>query len=72
MWLLSAGGTAPIELSITFNGGVLTWNAEIGQIDAQWMRLSVSKRWNAVYLYASGSADEPPWNTSRRYNGEIN
>ena len=62
-------GNVPIQVSLECVGGQLSWLAEVGRIDSRWLQLSDSKRWNAVYLYATGGRDAPQWEWEGQYRG---
>jgi hypothetical protein len=62
-------GSVPISVTVKADEIGLAWSARPGLQDQQWLALSNSKRWNAVYLYATGGRDEPRWAWGREYRG---
>ena len=61
-------GELPIEVELSRDVGSTRYRLRIGVGDARWDSLSDSKRWNAVYLYASGERDEE-WTWSEPISG---
>jgi hypothetical protein len=51
-------GEFPLEIELARDHGSTTYWLRMGTEDAQWASLSDSKRWNAVYLYATGEHHE--------------
>lgn len=66
---LLPSGSVPIALNVTADEGGLTWSAQAALQDRTWLALSDSKRWNNVYLYATGEREVPPWTWGRQYQG---
>lgn len=64
-------GQIPIAISITANADNLAWLAQVGQEDDEWRSLSESKRWKKVYIYASGSTQQPSWSWKKQYRGLV-
>jgi hypothetical protein len=62
-------GSIPIAIVVKVDEHGLAWSAKVGQQDQHWLSLSDSKRWNSVYLYASGDQKEPQWAWGRQYSG---
>ena len=56
MHILPAG-ERPLEVDLCREGGSIRYRLRVG-MDARWNSLSDSKRWKAVYIYASGERDE--------------
>jgi len=55
-------GELPLEVELSREPASTRYRLRIGIGDARWEALSHSKRWNAVYLYASGErAEEWAW-----------
>lgn len=61
-------GELPIEVELTREPRSTRYLIRIGADDSRWGSLSDSKRWNAVYLYATGDRDEQ-WNWSQPISG---
>lgn len=51
----------PIEASFRFASGVIEYQILVGSDDKVWSSRTESKRWNAVYQYAT-EGTEPEWN----------
>ena len=68
---LLPGGSMPIALRVEVTALGLSWNAQASLNDAAWLSLSDSKRWNSVYLLASGDRADPPWSWDRQYSGTL-
>jgi hypothetical protein len=68
---LLPSGSVPIALNIRADEGGLTWSVQSGLQDRAWLALSDSKRWNNVYLYATGERETPPWAWGRQYQGRV-
>ena len=62
-------GSVPIAMKVSAEEEGLTWAAQVARQDRDWLALSDSKRWNRVYLYATGARDEPEWTWDRTYQG---
>ena len=55
-------GELPLEVELSREPASTRYRLRLGIGDARWEALSHSKRWNAVYLYASGErAEEWAW-----------
>jgi hypothetical protein len=70
MTLLPSGSIA-MSVNIRVDERGIAWSAQVGLADQQWLALSDSKRWNSVYLYATGGRKEPQWNWAREYRGVV-
>jgi hypothetical protein len=68
---LLPSGSVPIAVNIQADPHGLAWTAKVGQQDSHWHALSDSKRWNRVYLYATGGREEPPWTWDREHRGFV-
>jgi hypothetical protein len=66
---LLPGGSVPISVSVKADELGLVWTARAGIQDPRWLALSDSKRWNDVYLYATGGRDDPRWAWGRECRG---
>jgi hypothetical protein len=62
------GGELPLEVELSKEHGATRYWIRIGIEDAHWDSLSDSKRWKAVYLYASGKRDKD-WTWSEPISG---
>ena len=51
----------PLEASFSIENGNIVYRVLLGSDDGKWGDLTDSKRWNAVYLYAT-EGDGPRWN----------
>jgi hypothetical protein len=71
LMVLLPGGSVPIAISLRSAERGLDWSLQIGRQDGVWLSLSDSKRWNSVYLYASGDRHSPPWIWDRTYQGSV-
>src|SRR5688572_12629188 len=56
---LLPSGSIPIAISVKAQEGGLAWSAQVARQDPDWLALSDSKRWNRVYLYATGERESP-------------
>jgi hypothetical protein len=63
-------GERPLEVELFREHGSTRYWLRTGVDDAHWRSLSESKRWKAVYLYASGDRDEQ-WNWSEPISGYL-
>jgi len=54
-------GTAPISVTVRIQPAGIAWQAQVGLRTDAWLAMSDSKRWNSVYLHASGDLDDVPW-----------
>jgi hypothetical protein len=70
MTLLPAG-SVPIAMDVKSVNDELSWSARVALQDQDWIALSESKRWNRVYLYATGEQKDSPWTWGRRYQGYV-
>lgn len=70
MTLLPAG-SIPMSVTVGAHEHGLAWSVRAGLQDRQWLALSGSKRWNSVYLFATGGREEPQWSWGREYQGVI-
>jgi hypothetical protein len=61
-------GVLPVEITLSTGPRGTQYRVQIGVGDSQWESLSDSKRWEAVYLYASGERDEE-WAWSKPISG---
>lgn len=61
-------GVLPVEVTLSTGSRGIQYRVQIGIDDSQWDSLSDSKRWKAVYLYASGVRDEE-WAWSKPISG---
>jgi hypothetical protein len=61
-------GVLPVEITLWTGSRGIRYRVQIGVGDSQWESLSDSKRWEAVYLYASGERDEN-WAWSKSITG---
>jgi hypothetical protein len=68
---LLPSGSVPIALNVRADDGGLTWSAQAALQDQAWLALSDSKRWNSVYLYATGERETPLWTWGRQYRGRV-
>jgi len=68
---LLPSGSVPMALNITADEGGLTWSVQAALQDRAWLALSDSKRWNNVYLYATGERETPPWTWGQQYRGRV-
>lgn len=64
-------GSVPMSVEIRAHEHELVWSARAGLQDQQWLALSNSKRWNAVYLFATGGREEAQWTWDREYQGVL-
>lgn len=64
-------GSVPIAVNIKADETGLAWSARAGIQDEHWLALSGSKRWNAVYLYATGEREEPRWQWGQEQMGRV-
>lgn len=64
-------GSVPICVTIKADENGLAWSARAGVQDRDWLALSDSKRWNSVYLYATGEREEPQWEWDRECQGQV-
>ncbi len=69
MYLLPTG-ELPIEVELSRELNSTRYWLRMGLADARWKSLSGSKRWTAVYLYASGERDEG-WTWSEPISGSL-
>jgi hypothetical protein len=67
MYVLPAG-ELPVEVELSRESASTRYRLRIGIDDDRWKSLSDSKRWNAVYLYASSERDEP-WSWAQPLSG---
>jgi hypothetical protein len=58
----------PIEVELFKHPGSIAYVVRVGITDQRWSSLSDSKRWKAVYLYATGEQEEG-WNWSEPLSG---
>jgi len=63
-------GELPLEVELSREPGSTCYWLRIGTSDARWESLSDSKRWTAVYLYASGDREEG-WTWSEPISGSL-
>jgi hypothetical protein len=63
-------GEIPVEIEFTQDSGSVSYSIRKGIEDPEWASLSDSKRWNAVYLYATGQHDER-WTWSEPASGYL-
>ncbi len=63
-------GELPLEVKLSREPTLTRYRIRIGCGDARWEALSHSKRWEAVYLYASGERDEE-WTWSEPVSGYL-
>ena len=63
-------GELPLEVELSREPGSTRYRVRIGISDARWESLSESKRWKAVYLYASGERDEE-WTWTEPVSGSL-
>jgi hypothetical protein len=63
-------GELPLEVELSREPASTRYRLRIGIGDARWDALSHSKRWKAVYLYASGERDEE-WTWSEPVSGYL-
>ena len=68
---LLPSGSVPMALNVRADAGGLTWSVQAALQDRSWLALSDSKRWNNVYLYATGDRQAPPWRWGRQYEGRV-
>jgi hypothetical protein len=61
-------GELPLEVELSREPALTRYRLRMGIGDARWDALSHSKRWKAVYLYASGERDEE-WTWSEPVSG---
>lgn len=64
-------GSVPISVTIKADPAGLAWSARAGVQDPAWLALSDSKRWNAVYLHATGDREAPQWEWDRERQGQV-
>jgi hypothetical protein len=69
IYLLPTGERA-LEVEFNRGDGSAFYQIRVGIEDAKWRSLSDSKRWNAVYLYATGEGDEQ-WVWSEPIRGTL-
>jgi hypothetical protein len=62
------GGELPVEVMLSTSLEGTRYRVQIGGDDSEWKSLSESKRWKAVYLYATGECDEQ-WVWSKPISG---
>jgi hypothetical protein len=58
----------PMEVELSKQPGSIAYVVRVGVADQRWNSLSDSKRWKAVYLYATGEREEG-WNWSQPLSG---
>ena len=63
-------GELPLEIELSREPAATRYRVLIGIDDARWDALSHSKRWKAVYLYASGERDAE-WAWSEPVSGYL-
>lgn len=68
---LLPSGSIPMSVKIRADEAGLACSVQVGLQDQRWLALSDSKRWNSVYLFATGERDEPQWNWGREYQGLV-
>jgi hypothetical protein len=68
---LLPSGSIPMSISIRADERGLAWSAQVGDQDQEWLALSDSKRWNSVYLHATGGRETPQWNWAREFRGLV-
>ena len=68
---LLPSGTVPIEMAVQRVENELSWSVQLGRMDSDWLQMSDSKQWKAVYLYATGDRDTPEWTWGRQYQGSV-
>jgi hypothetical protein len=61
----------PIEIEINRQVTGLAWSVKLALLEEAWIELSASKRWNAVFLYASDGKAEPQWTWGQQHNGAV-
>ena len=64
------GSEFPVEVELSRQRGSIGHVVRVGADDARWNSLSESKRWKAVYLYATGEQDEG-WTWSEPVTGVL-
>jgi hypothetical protein len=68
---LLPSGSVPIEIHVRRQEAGLFWLVQIARLDPDWLALSDSKRWNSVYLYATGEREIPRWTWGRQHHGSL-
>jgi hypothetical protein len=66
---LLPSGSIPIEIEVKANNSGVAWMVQVAQTDSEWLALSESKRWNRVYLYATGERATPQWSWGESLEG---
>jgi len=64
------GGELPLEAVLSRDSDSIRYWLRVGVDDSRWSSLTDSKRWKAVYLYATGERDEE-WNWSEPISGVL-
>lgn len=63
-------GKLPIDAEFRLTSGAVEYRILVGSDDEAWGALTESKRWKAVYLYATEGA-EPEWNWDLPVEGSL-
>jgi hypothetical protein len=66
---LLPSGSIQIEIVVKANNSGVAWMVQVAQTDSEWLALSESKRWNRVYLYATGERATPQWSWGKSLEG---
>lgn len=66
---LLPSGSIPIEIEVEATDSSLAWKVQVAQVDSEWLALSESKRWNRVYLYATGERATLQWSWGESLEG---
>jgi hypothetical protein len=69
MWILPSS-KLPIDVKLRFDNGKIEYRILVGSDDERWAGLTESKRWKAVYLYAT-EGTEPLWNWDGPVQGSL-
>ena len=68
---LLPSGSVPIAINVKAQQGGFAWSVQVAHLDQAWLALSDSKRWNSVYLYATGELETPRWTWGRQHHGSV-
>jgi hypothetical protein len=68
---LLPNGSIPMAISVRAAADGIAWSAQVAVPDQEWDSLSHSKRWNSVYLHATGDRGERSWTWGRQYQGVV-
>ena len=60
----------PVDAKFRFADGTIEYRILVGSDDEIWDALTESKRWKAVYLFATEGA-EPNWNWNQLVEGSL-